>query len=332
MSIQVSTYNGNLLVKVPFSLKDSFKEAVSNARWQKESKEWFIPTESIDAFKRWRMQVDSNLDNNNVSVNHSRSSFSQWQEEADIPTQNENGDWYDAETGILFKDWVASETKTIRKKVSLPTVDYRKTIKEIGGNALIGTMKQKEWAEKIRVDKVMQLSEEQRHILVAEYKVFDKASFWIGNRNKNANEIYAYATSYKDAVNALNQLSKAIVKMEELKAIDISKNMMDTWRKNENILNDSVENINEIKKIDVADLIALSQTNDPVLDTLKSNYQKESFNIAVQNSKNDLDKKVKSLIAITVSKDPLFALEKCRLVLRAIENLEKANKRELNTF
>jgi hypothetical protein len=334
MNITVSTYKGNLLAKIPFSLKDSFKEAVSNVKWQKETKEWSIPSESIDAFKAWRIQAESGSQINESSAkkNNMGSSFSEWKEEADIPMKDEDGNWYDAETGISFKDWSAGETKTIRKKVSVITTEYRKTIRDIGGSSLSGTMKQKEWAEKIRADKVKQLQDDQRHILVAAYKVFDKASFWIANRDKAATEIYNYAVSYKDVSNALNQLNNSILKMEKLKAVELIKSMTEIWRKTEDVLNESLEDINEIKSINVADLIALSQSSNQDVDNLKTIYQKEQYELSIQNSKNDLDKKLKSLVATTVSKDPLFALEKCRLVLRAIENLDKANKRELNTF
>lgn len=41
--ITICAFNGNFLVKVPFSIKDSFKKAVKGCKWEPETKEWFVP-------------------------------------------------------------------------------------------------------------------------------------------------------------------------------------------------------------------------------------------------------------------------------------------------
>lgn len=51
--VSISTFNGNFLVKVPFSIKDSFKKAVKGAKWCPETKEWFVSADKEQALRAW---------------------------------------------------------------------------------------------------------------------------------------------------------------------------------------------------------------------------------------------------------------------------------------
>lgn len=75
-------------------------------------------------------------------------SFSQWyNEEADIPDLID-GEWVDLETGIRLGQKVSRNENKVRQSISEAGQDYRKYAKALGGKALTGTTKQKEWAEK----------------------------------------------------------------------------------------------------------------------------------------------------------------------------------------
>lgn len=53
MKPTISTYKNNFLVKVPFSLKDSFKKAVKGAKWCAETKEWFVTADKETELRNW---------------------------------------------------------------------------------------------------------------------------------------------------------------------------------------------------------------------------------------------------------------------------------------
>ena len=53
VGVTICTFKGNFLVKVPFSMKDSFKKAVKGAKWQPETKEWFVSADKEQALRNW---------------------------------------------------------------------------------------------------------------------------------------------------------------------------------------------------------------------------------------------------------------------------------------
>lgn len=115
------------------------------------------------------------------------SNFNFWKNEiADMPEQDEKGNWYDLETGLAFDPSVHYRTggKTTSWAPSSDIKGYRKTAKFYGGKALKGTAKQKEWAEKLRF-KVLasdDLSDEKK-LELAGSLIAGHSSFWIDSRN-----------------------------------------------------------------------------------------------------------------------------------------------------
>lgn len=120
-------------------------------------------------------------------------SFKEWFDNADYPQRDENGEWFDLEDGIPYRlsKYAAEEKKKeARKQLSSKALEGRAVAKLFGGYALKGSAKQKEWAEKIRADKLKEMNSFE----IAEYfcdkdnTPFQSAAFWIENRNKSALE------------------------------------------------------------------------------------------------------------------------------------------------
>lgn len=130
--------------------------------------------------------------------------FKDWLEnEADIPMRDENGNWYDAETGLAYNSQVSYSVT--RKSVSADAKGFREYAKQFGGKALTGSAKQKEWAEKIRYNALQNANDEIATLLcVSEYT--QNSAFWINFRNENANEL----------AERLNKINEA--KLEAIKA------------------------------------------------------------------------------------------------------------------
>ena len=109
--------------------------------------------------------------------------FSEWYSEADMPTKLEDGTWVDLETGLPFDSGVVYAK--VRKSISNKAQDARNIAKAFGGKALKGTAKQKEWAEKIRAEKLAKMQFEDAVDIVTVGGFLDLAKFWIENRDKN---------------------------------------------------------------------------------------------------------------------------------------------------
>lgn len=50
--VSISRFKDNLLVKVPFDIKDEFKKVV-RAKWAAETKEWIVSANQEAALKEW---------------------------------------------------------------------------------------------------------------------------------------------------------------------------------------------------------------------------------------------------------------------------------------
>ena len=139
-------------------------------------------------------------------------SFSQWyNEEADIP-QLIDGEWVDLETGIPFSAWAKSQGRNenkVRQSISAAGQDYRKYTKALGGKALTGTIKQKEWAGKIRFNILKQLPQESQEMLVT-HEAFQSSKFWIEMRDISAQRLSDFAVKVFSATKALNTLTRKI--------------------------------------------------------------------------------------------------------------------------
>lgn len=99
----------------------------------------------------------------------------------------ENGMWVDLETGIPYTDH-----RHVRKGLSVKAQDARAVAKQFGGKALTGSERQKEWAEKIRAEKLAQMNEEQAALVCSPTNILQSAKFWIENRYASGKAIAAF--------------------------------------------------------------------------------------------------------------------------------------------
>ncbi|HDR1046846.1 TPA: hypothetical protein VB166_000482 [Pasteurella multocida] len=132
--------------------------------------------------------------------------FQEWYNEADMPMRGEDGKWYDAETGFPFQPF--ENKKVVRKSVSADVKGFRAYAKQFGGKALAGSVKQKEWAEKIRYSVLTKCDDEQASILCS-LAITDKASFWINFRNESAEQLFNRVTEIKRAIREVNKARAA---------------------------------------------------------------------------------------------------------------------------
>lgn len=109
--------------------------------------------------------------------------FREWYEDADMPEIVE-GQWVDLETGLPYRKAPAARTT-----LSAKAQDARAVAKAFGGKALTGTAKQKEWAEKIRAEKLNAMSVEQAELVADPTNILQAAKFWIENRTATAKAI-----------------------------------------------------------------------------------------------------------------------------------------------
>jgi len=65
----------------------------------------------------------------------------------------------------------------------------RDKAKFFGGKALTGSAKQKEWAEKIRAEKLFAMTQDQAEMACAHNGLGRSANFWIQNRERSGSEI-----------------------------------------------------------------------------------------------------------------------------------------------
>lgn len=119
-------------------------------------------------------------------------------EVADIPTRDEQGNWVDLETGHYYDPKINySGKETSRSSLSLAGLDYRSIAKAFGGKALKGTMKQKEWAEKIRAEKLKDMPHEIAEMVCDPDGILTHSKFWIENRNASASDIGDFIANQK---------------------------------------------------------------------------------------------------------------------------------------
>lgn len=109
-----------------------------------------------------------------------------WKDQADIP-ENINGRWTDLETGIEYDpsyDYTKDQERPSTKWTSLTpkALKARETAKVLGGKALTGTTRQKEWAEKLRTEIIKKAEPSDAEFLIS-HPVAASAKFWIENRD-----------------------------------------------------------------------------------------------------------------------------------------------------
>ena len=120
--------------------------------------------------------------------------FDFWKNEfADMPAK-QDGVCVDLETGLEYDSKInyssgKNSARSERSSISEKALQNRNKAKFFGGKALKGTKKQKEWAEKIRAQRIEKgFSEEALEALLS-LEGAKNCSFWIGTREKTNAQI-----------------------------------------------------------------------------------------------------------------------------------------------
>ncbi|HHE3502603.1 TPA: hypothetical protein ACPDKO_000092 [Pasteurella multocida] len=166
------------------------------------------------------------------------SSFGEWYKEADMPTKGTDGKWYDEETGLPYEPTLKTK-KAVRKSVSVNTKGFRDYAKQFGGKALAGSVKQKEWAEKIRHSILTKCDDEQATVLCS-LAITGKASFWIKFRNESEDQLFHRVCEIKKAIHKYNQAVRAY------EATADSRGMMDVGTPEHAAYKEALKRYNEL--------------------------------------------------------------------------------------
>lgn len=85
----------------------------------------------------------------------------------------------------------------------------RSAAKMFGGVALKGTARQVEWAEKIRLEKITDMTEKQALIACDPAGLMKGAKFWIENRDRSGRDVGEFAVEYRDLIEKYNNAKSA---------------------------------------------------------------------------------------------------------------------------
>lgn len=257
------------------------------------------------------------------------SSFSEWYEEADIPEFDEELKlWRDLETGLYYDPFGKLDGSKPCQPVApryVPSENVknaRKFIKTIGGKALTGTPKQKEWAEKIRLDKMIELDPEDAKQVVF-HEIFAHSKFWIETRDKSAESILTFARrviSYTKIINELGKVLNILAEYADVKfnhMIEDPKviNYSDKYRELLKPYNQISENYDfsvEFNISEIAELIKIIKTE---IVEYYPKWLEAKYNRLLKNAIIDLRKKASAVIQINGNANisQIQIIETCRL-------------------
>jgi hypothetical protein len=136
-----------------------------------------------------------------------KNNFQAWIDNADMPQKDARG-WYDLETGLRYDpetDYTGTNN-TKRQSVSPKAQEARDIAKFFGGKALKGSMKQKNWAEKIRAEKIQQMDEAEAMMAVDPNGLLTHSKFWIENRECSGQQIGEFIQQQKATLKRYNSL------------------------------------------------------------------------------------------------------------------------------
>jgi hypothetical protein len=137
--------------------------------------------------------------------------FQAWLDESDIPMQNSDGAWFNAETGFTYADWLKS-SKTSRPASSSATkyeqeiTTARAHAKAQGWPTLSGTAAQRGWAEQIRVSKLAELPEDLQRFAA---KNRTAAKFWIEKREEKLDALFSTLFAQRAAQEEQHKVQEA---------------------------------------------------------------------------------------------------------------------------
>jgi hypothetical protein len=138
-----------------------------------------------------------------------------------------DGRWLCHDTGVEYSSAdvrsMLKPAKEAPKPLSSKAQAARASAKNLGMKALTGTARQKEWAEKIRSEKLLDvysMKDQAREDAIEAVSRLKKASFWIDNRAKTGREIIAVAVASLHAERKYNELAEDLnlfIMLEEQK-------------------------------------------------------------------------------------------------------------------
>lgn len=127
-----------------------------------------------------------------------------------------NGEWLCHDTGIVYRnadiDRMLAPSRVPAKPVSKAVKDARASLSGLGYRALVGTPRQKEWAEKIRKAAVDALPESMKSGLILQ----TKAAWFIDNRDSRTVFV---DTARRCAAAAAVELERRKIEKEEAAAV-----------------------------------------------------------------------------------------------------------------
>lgn len=124
--------------------------------------------------------------------------FQAWLAQADMPVKRD-GVWVDLEDGIAYNpewDYVGDKPRA-RTSLSAKAKDARAFAKCFGGKALIGTAKQKKWAEEVRADVLSGLTQDQAELVCDPASLCRTSAFWLNNRHRRPAEFAEFVATYR---------------------------------------------------------------------------------------------------------------------------------------
>lgn len=143
--------------------------------------------------------------------------FQAWLDDADMP-EMKDGKWYDLETGLPYDPSFDYKTGVRRTQLSPKALDARAMAKQFGGKALKGSAKQKEWAEKIRAEKLVEMDQDQAEMACDPNGLLTNSKFWIENRSASGKSIGEFVMNQK-AMLAQHKVASKAHRFDDMKAI-----------------------------------------------------------------------------------------------------------------
>lgn len=242
--------------------------------------------------------------------------------------QREDGTWYDAETGFDYSEWRNQEEKVSKPKYvpSDKVQAHRAYAKLFGGKALTGTDKQKNWAEKIRAEKLAQVSDNLAAKMLTVIYPAESAKFWIENRDKPASQMAAYAGRYMSAVKGLNRVAALIEQVhvnDKTRNVVRNKPLYELHRQYAAMLESSSTDFNKFGDAELSELEQkVEQANKDFADAatvLNAPKPKAQQPVKPKKGETKEDQAVReALQAMDSSDDPMVQLTACVKALYAI--------------
>lgn len=128
-----------------------------------------------------------------------------------------------------YKSYQAYKGGRPRSTLSAGAMGARADAKALGGKALKGSKKQKEWAEKIRAEKIREMTEDQARVACDPNGILSHSKFWIENRNKSGREIGEFVQEQKALLAEARELKAAGKESEYAVVASIYNNLTTEW-------------------------------------------------------------------------------------------------------